>query len=165
MSATIVLRNNTTMPTRCAKCGLADAKEARLVDYRYRPLWARLLGGLGRVFEREASFCFWLCPPCDAKWKWSQPASIATFLGSIVLWFLGARYVLPLVLPLVSGPVSLVIGLGWFLGFIPYLYGIDVVVEHLVHRPLVVSARGITKDGMVTLSGVHESVAAELGER
>lgn len=164
MTSSLVLRNNTTMPTRCVKCGLADAREARLVDFRYRPLWARVLGSLGRLFEREASFCFWLCEPCNGRWKWSQPASIATFLLSIVLWFVGARFLLPAVLPLVDGTIALVIGLGYFLSFIPYLYVVDFVVELLVHRPLVVSARGITSDGMVTLSGLHESVAAELAK-
>lgn len=164
MTTTIVVRNNTTMPTRCAKCGMPDAREARLVEFRYRPLWARLLGSLGRIFEREANFCFWLCPPCDGRWKWSQPASIGTFLLSIVLWLVGARYVLPAVLPLVDGTLALVLGVGYFLSFIPYLYLVDFAVELLVHRPLVVSARGITKDGMVTLSGVHESVAAEIAK-
>lgn len=164
MATNIVLRNNTTMPTRCAKCGLADAQQARLVDFHYRPLWARPLGGLGRLFEREASFCFWLCPPCDSRWKWSQPASIATFLLSIVLWLAGARYVLPLVVGLVDGPIALALALGYFFSFVPYLYLVDFIVEMAVHRPLVVSARGITKDGIVTLSGVHPSVAAEVGK-
>jgi hypothetical protein len=161
---TLVLRNNTTLPARCAKCGMGDAHEARLVDFQYRPLWARPLGSLGRLFEREASFCFWLCPPCNGRWRWSQPASIATFLLGIALWIAGARYLLPLVLALVDGPASWVVGLGYFFSFVPYLYLLDFVVEMLVHRPLVVSARGITKDGMVTLSGLHESVAAELGK-
>jgi hypothetical protein len=159
---TLVVRNNATMPTRCVKCGLADAREPRLVDFRYRPLWARLLGGLGRLFEREANFAFWLCPPCNGKWKWAQPAAIATFLISIVLWFVAGRYVVPALVSLVDGPIALVIALGYFLSFVPFLYVIDFAVEMLVHRPLVVTARGITKDGMVTLSGVHESVAAEL---
>jgi hypothetical protein len=164
MTTPLVLRNNTTMPTRCTKCGMADAQQARLVDFRYRPLWARPLGGLGRLFEREASFCFWVCPPCDSKWKWSQPASIATFLVSIVGWLAFARYGMPLALSLFDGTVGLVIGLLFFFSFIPFLYLVDFLVEIFVHRPLVVSARGITKDGMVTLSGVHPSVAAEVGK-
>lgn len=164
MTSNLIVRNNATMPTRCVKCGMADAREPRMIDYRYRPLWARPLGGLGRLFEREASFCFWLCPPCNSRWKWSVPASIATFLVSIVGWIMVARYVLPVVLPLVGDTVSLVIGFGYFLSFVPYLYLLDFVVDMLVHRPLVVSARGITKEGMVTLSGVHPSVAAEVGK-
>lgn len=160
----IVLFNNTTMPTRCVKCGMADAREPRIVEYRYRPLWARLLGGLGRIFEREANFCFWLCPPCNARWKWSTPASIATFLLSIGGWIAFGRYVLPAILSLVEGTLGLVIGLAYFFSFIPFLYLADFVTEMAVRRPLVVSARGITKEGMVTLSGVHPSVAAEAGK-
>jgi hypothetical protein len=162
MTTTLVLRNNTTLPTCCSKCGTADAREAKLVDFRHRPLWARLLGSLGRLFEREASFCFWLCPRCSSRWKWSQPASIVVFLLSIVVWLAFGRFGLPLMLSYVDGIASLVIALVFLFSFVPFLYVADFAVEMLVHRPLVVSARGITKDGMVTLSGLHPNVGAEL---
>jgi hypothetical protein len=160
----VILRDNTTMPTICVKCGKADAHTARLEDFRYRPLWARPLGNLGALFDRKASFCFWLCEPCNAKWKYATPASIATFLLGIAAWLGVARYVLPVVLPLVSGPLTWVIGLGWFVGFIPWLYALDFVVDLLVYQPLIVSVRGIDKEGMVTLHGVHASCASAIGK-
>jgi len=160
--AKLVCRNNTTMPTRCAKCGMADAREARLEDYRYRPLWARPLGTLGALFDRQASFCFWLCPGCNARWKWSAPLSILAFVLGIAGWLVGARFLLPFLLGFVSGPASIVIGLGYFLSFIPWLYVLDFLVDVLVHERFVVSVRGIAKDGMVTLHGVHPDVVSAI---
>ena len=159
----LVVRDNATLPTRCVKCGMADAREARLEDFRYRPLWARLLGRLGAIFDRKASFCFWLCKPCDAKWKYATPASIVTFLLGIAAWLAGARYVLPWVLPFLPDALTWVVGIGYFVAFVPWLYVLDFMVDVLVKEPLVVSVRGIDKNGMVTLHGVHPSVVAELG--
>lgn len=67
----LTVPSGSTLPKRCAKCGVREELEQRSQTFRWTPTWAVPLVWIPsarRLWVRTATLRFYICPSCGQRW-------------------------------------------------------------------------------------------------